>query len=126
MPAAADAPVKKLAGSGQNIAGTAETPICAKQSNAITITGLETSPDKPIPIARHQKRVGDMAFSLHRLVGMPAEQNHANTAENKRQRGQQSGLSVAYAKAFDDSRQEEGNAVARCIQTKINQSAEQD
>jgi hypothetical protein len=50
-PAAADAPVRKLAGSGQNIAGTADTPICAKQSNAITMMGLETSPEKPIPIA---------------------------------------------------------------------------
>ena len=51
IPAAADAPVRKLAGSGQNIAGTAETPICAKQSSAMTMTGLDTSPDNPIPTA---------------------------------------------------------------------------
>jgi hypothetical protein len=49
IPAAADAPVRKLAGSGQNIAGTAETPICAKQNSAMTMKGLETSPGKPIP-----------------------------------------------------------------------------
>ena len=51
IPAAADAPLRKLAGSGQNIGGTAETPICAKQSNAMMTTGLEMNPDSPIPIA---------------------------------------------------------------------------
>ena len=40
-----------LAGSGQNIGGTEETPICAKQSNAMMRMGFETSPDSPIPIA---------------------------------------------------------------------------
>src|SRR4029077_7565476 len=51
MPAAADAPVRKLAGNGQNIGGTEETPICAKQSSVMTMMGLEMSPDNPIPIA---------------------------------------------------------------------------
>jgi hypothetical protein len=45
--------------------------------------------------------------------------------KTKRQGGQQSGLGVTHAKAFDDGRQEEGNAVACRVQTKINQSAEQ-
>jgi hypothetical protein len=50
MPAAADAPVRKLAGSGQNIGGMAEMPICAKQSNAMTMIGLEMRPANPTPI----------------------------------------------------------------------------
>jgi hypothetical protein len=53
MPAAADAPVGKLDGSGQNIGGTAETPIRAKHSNAMTRKELETKPANPIPIAGH-------------------------------------------------------------------------
>src|ERR1700692_543499 len=57
---------------------------------------------------------------------MPTEQHHAHTTEDKWQSGQQSGLGVAHAKAFDDSWQEEGNSIARCVHTEINQSGEQD
>jgi hypothetical protein len=51
MPAAAEAPVRKLDGIGQNIGGTAETPICAKHNSAIFSTGLSTKPERPIPTA---------------------------------------------------------------------------
>src|SRR5882672_1303682 len=123
MPAAAEAPVRKLAGSGQNIAGTAETPICAKQSSAMTMTGLEISPDRPIPIAAMSS--GDMAFSLHCAVGVLAEQHHADAAEYEGQGGQQSGLGIAHAKGRDDGGQEEGNSVACRVQAEIHQGAEQ-
>ena len=67
---------------------------------------------------------GDVAFSLHGAVGVQTEQHHADAAEDKRQRGQQSGLGIAHAKVLDDGWQEEGNSVARRIEAEIDESAE--
>src|SRR6185369_14708955 len=57
---------------------------------------------------------------------MSTEQYHADATENKGQRGQQSGLGIAHPEVLDDGRQEEGNSVARRIQTEVDQSAQQD
>jgi hypothetical protein len=54
---------------------------------------------------------------------MLTEQYHADASENKGHRSQQSGLGIAHPEVLDDGRQEEGNAVARRIQTEIDQSA---
>src|SRR6476660_1174447 len=56
---------------------------------------------------------------------MPAQQHHADSAKNKGQRRQQSGLSVTYTEVLDDRRQEEGNTVACRVQTEVHYSAEQ-
>jgi glutathione S-transferase len=46
MPAAADTPVRKLAGSGQNIGGTAETPIRTYHYAYIAAKTLDGRPDR--------------------------------------------------------------------------------
>ena len=57
---------------------------------------------------------------------MSTEQYHADATENKGQRSQQSGLGITHPKAFDNGRQEEGNAVARRVQAEVDQGAQQD
>jgi hypothetical protein len=61
IPAAADAPVRKLAGSGQNIAGTAQTPICAKQGSAMTMKGLEQAPASQSRLQRDPAAINAIA-----------------------------------------------------------------
>ncbi len=51
IPAAAEAPVRKLLGIGQNSGGIAETPIWPRHSSAITSSGESTSPAPPTPTA---------------------------------------------------------------------------
>ena len=53
MPAAADAPVKKAPGSGQNKGGMADTPIWLRQSKPSTIAG---EVEKPAPTRPTQAR----------------------------------------------------------------------
>jgi hypothetical protein len=56
MPAAADAPVRKLAGNGQNIGGTEEMPICAKQSSVMTMMGSSRVQPGETAISLRQSR----------------------------------------------------------------------
>ena len=120
MPAAADAPVRKLAGNGQNIGGTEETPICAKQSSAMTMMGLEISRtilSQSPPSAMPQRRV---LFAP--LSGRSADEQDAVRCPDKRQSGQQSRLGIADAKVSYDCWQEKRNSVTRRIQAEIHKA----
>ena len=66
MPAAADTPVRKLAGSGQNIGGTAETPIRTYHYAYIAAKTLDGRPDRAaieavLPAVREQLGILDRA-----------------------------------------------------------------
>jgi len=64
MPAAADAPVRKLAGSGQNIGGMDADLRKTKQRHDDDRIGNETRQSDAY--SGHQKCRGDVTFSLHR------------------------------------------------------------
>ena len=99
MPAAADAPVRKLLGMGQNNGGTAETPICPRHSS-IQDQHRRTDHAGTGHADRGQRQCkGHVLAALERTVGVAAERDHADGAEDEGQGRQEACLQVRHARA---------------------------